>query len=238
MSFPTRTILIVSSDNGIKGKLTDYFTSFGYTINCASTSQHAIEIVNSEFPNLIIIDIILPKQDGFELCREIRAKSTIPIILLSPFTSASDRIVGFEVGADDYITKPFSPKELEIRVCNILKRLTDTNESLRTPIKPKFSFGSLIIDLERKSISNNNVKIKLTTLEFNILQLLVTNTGSVLSRADILNNVWGYVPERTIDLRVVDVHISRLRAKLETDSKSPEYILTIRGGGYMFKNYS
>lgn len=238
MSFPTRTILIVSSDNGIKGKLTDYFTSFGYTINCASTSQQAIEIVNSEFPNLIIIDIILPKHDGFELCREIRTKSTTPIILLSPFTSVSERIVGFEVGADDYITKPFSPKELEIRVCNILKRLTDTNESLRTPIKPKFSFGSLIIDLERKSISNNNVKIKLTTLEFNILQLLVTNTGSVLSRADILNNVWGYVPERTIDLRVVDVHISRLRAKLETDSKSPEYILTIRGGGYMFKNYS
>ena len=180
----------------------------------------------------------MPKHDGFELCREIRTKSTTPIILLSPFTSVSERIVGFEVGADDYLTKPFSPKELEIRVCNILKRLTDTNESLRTPIKPKFSFGSLIIDLERKSISNNNVKIKLTTLEFNILQLLVTNTGSVLSRADILNNVWGYVPERTIDLRVVDVHISRLRAKLETDSKSPEYILTIRGGGYMFKNYS
>ena len=238
MSFPTRTILIVSSDNGIKGKLTDYFTSLGYIINCASTSQQAIEIVNSEFPNLIIIDIILPKHDGFELCREIRTKSTIPIILLSPFTSASERIVGFEVGADDYITKPFSPKELEIRVCNILNRLTDTNESFRTPIKPKFSFGSLIIDLERKSISNNNVKIKLTTLEFNILQLLVTNIGSVLSRADILNNVWGYVPERTIDLRVVDVHISRLRAKLETDSKSPEYILTIRGGGYMFKKYS
>ena len=88
MSFPTRTILIVSSDTGIKGKLTDYFTSFGYTINCASTSQHAIEIVNSEFPNLIIIDIILPKHDGFELCREIRTKSTIPIILLSPFQAS------------------------------------------------------------------------------------------------------------------------------------------------------
>ena len=235
MSFPTRTILIVSSDNGIKGKLTDYFTSFGYTINCASTSQHAIEIVNSEFPNLIIIDIILPKHDGFELCREIRTKSTIPIILLSPFTSASERIVGFEVGADDYITKPFSPKELEIRVCNILKRLTDTNESLRTPIKPKFSFGSLIIDLERKSISNNNVKIKLTTLEFNILQLLVTNTGSVLSRADILNNVWGYKPERAIDTRLVDLYIFRLRSKLKLNGQYPDYISTVRGIGYVFQ---
>ena len=238
MSFPTRTILIVSSDNEIKGKLKKYFISLGYSVNFASSSQSPTEILKSEFPNLIIIDIILPKQDGFELCREIRAKSTIPIILLSPFTSASDRIVGFEVGADDYIAKPFSPKELEIRVCNILNRLADTNECFKTPIKPKFSFGSLVIDLERKSISNNNVKIKLTTLEFNILQLLVTNMGSVLSRADILNNVWGYVPERTIDFRVVDVHISRLRAKLETDSKSPEYILTIRGGGYMFKKYS
>ena len=236
MSLPTKSILIVTNDDDLKIKLNFHLTNLNYKLCCVTTGQAAIEILNTEFPNLVIIDIILPKQDGFELCREIRAISSVPIILLSPFSSNSDRIIGFEVGADDYITKPFSILELKIRIGNILTRLAVTNEGSFISRKPKISFSNFVIDFETKSIcTSTNANIKLTALEFNILELLLMNVDSVISRSDILNNVWGYTPERPIDLRVVDVYISRIRRKLGENSRNPEFILTIRGGGYMFK---
>lgn len=236
MSFPTKNILIVTTEEELKFKLNFHLTNLGYKTRCVNNGESAIEILNTEFPNLVILDIILPKQDGFELCRKIRAAYQVPIILLSPFSSTSDRIIGFEVGADDYLTKPFSAKELEIRIGNILKRLAGTKGNSFTNSKPKISFGSFVIDFETKSIcTTSNANIKLTTLEFNILELLLMNVDSVISRSDILNNVWGYTPERAVDLRVVDVYISRLRNKLGENSRNPTFILTVRGGGYMFK---
>lgn len=236
MSFSSATLLIISDEKTLPRLLKQRFTTVGYQVLVASDGSSALEIINQEFPNLVIIDILLSKQDGFEVCRFIRKASSIPIILISSLTNVSDRIIGLELGADDYITKPFSPQELEARIRSVLRRTTAQKNNL-TYNKQQFYFGTLFIDLNTKQIQKNNVNIKLTGIEFNLLQLLITNAGKNLSRIDILNNVWGYTPERLIDLRVVDVHISRLRRKLEDNPKTPELILTIRGAGYRFQQY-
>lgn len=236
MSFSSATLLIISDEQTLPSLLKQRFTPFGYQVLVTSDGSGAIEIINQEFPNLVIIDILFSKHDGFEVCRFIRKTSSIPIILISSFTNVSDRIIGLELGADDYITKPFSPQELEARIRSVLRR-TAAHKNNLTYNKQQFYFGTLFIDLDTKQVQKNNVNIKLTEIEFNVLKLLLINAGKNLSRVDILNNVWGYTPERLIDLRVVDVHISRLRRKLENDSKNPELILTIRGVGYTFQPY-
>jgi OmpR family response regulator RpaB len=229
-------ILIVDSEIKIRKALATSLSTYSYTVLLASTGEKALKIFNTEQPNLIVLDLLLPKLDGYELCRQIREKAQTPIIILTALSDIPDRILGFELGADDYVLKPFSPKELEARIRSVFRR-TEKTDILYTKKNPGRSFcvGNLIIDTNKRQVLKNNKRIRLTDMEFNLLHLLISKAGERLSRAYILDNVWGYTPERYGDTRVVDVHISRLRAKLEEDQANPDLIITARGTGYMFQ---
>ena len=158
--------------------------------------------------------------------------------MLTALGDISDRVMGLELGADDYVMKPFSPKELEARIRSVLRRTGSFNILASNNIDQSIlKFGTLAIDTNKRQVFKGNERIKLTGMEFNLLELLVTKAGERLSRAMILDRVWGYTPERYLDTRVVDVHISRLRSKLEEDPSNPDLIITARGTGYMFQRY-
>jgi OmpR family response regulator RpaB len=185
----------------------------------------------------VVLDVMMPKMDGYGVTREIRRTSDVPIIILTALGDVSERITGLELGADDYVIKPFSPKELEARVKAVLRRTN--NREMVTPAgkvtKNVITTGNIKIDTARRQVYRKNERIRLTGMEFSLLELLVNNSGQAFSRNEILQHVWAYPPDHRIDTRVVDVHISRLRSKLETDPANPELILTARGIGYMFQ---
>jgi len=231
-------ILLVTVETNLRLLLHRRLVKLGYQLLIALDGYEAISRATSELPSLIIIDIILPKFDGFEVCHRIRKNSKAPIILLSPFVSVSDLLMYLDLGVDGYITKPFSPKELETRIRSVMQRCYSENDSFVLKSKQKrFCFGDLVIDWKTKEILKKSVKIKLTRIEYSLLELLINNAGKNLSRFEILTNVWGYIPERSIDMRVVDVYISRLRSKIEDDPGKPNLIITTRGTGYMFPEY-
>lgn len=227
-------ILLVDPEPQIQKLLTNRFTELGYKITLATDGNKALEIFEKEPLDLVILDPMLPGIDGFTLCRKMRECSELPIIILSGCFDISDRVMGLEAGADDYLTKPFSLKELEARVRSLLRRTNDSLSQKRIGI---IKIDQLYIDLQKRVVLNNNSKIKLTDIEHRLLELLINQSGKYLSRETILDNVWGYTPERAIDTRIVDVHISRLRSKIELNPKNPDLIVTIRGIGYMFQHY-
>ncbi|GIW23219.1 MAG: hypothetical protein KatS3mg068_2226 [Candidatus Sericytochromatia bacterium] len=175
----------------------------------------------------------MPKVDGLQVCKEIRKNLTTPIIMLTAKGEVVDKIQALELGADDYIVKPFSPRELEARIKAVLRRIVSDNTK-QSIIK----VDSLTIDTGKRQVLRGDQKIKLTEMEFNLLELLASNPGKPYSRSEILHQVWGYRINQYSDTRVVDVHVSRLRSKLEKDPSDPELILTARGTGYMFQNYT
>lgn len=229
-------ILIVDDEITICQILETRLTIRGYKVYTATNGEQALEVFYRENPDLIVLDIMLPQLDGYGVCRELRKESNVPIIILTALGDISDRVMGLEFGADDYVCKPFSPKELEARIRAVLRRANIPQSTQYKQTKPILTISNLIIDLNKRQVSRSGKKIHLTGMEFNLLEILVTNTGKRLPRALILNSVWGYVPERYVDTRVVDVHISRLRAKLEDDPSNPDLILTARGTGYMFRS--
>nr|BED43137.1 hypothetical protein [Pyropia sp. Myanmar_A]BED43334.1 hypothetical protein [Pyropia sp. Myanmar_B]BED43531.1 hypothetical protein [Pyropia sp. Myanmar_C] len=178
---------------------------------------------------------MMPKLDGYGVCQELRKESDVPIIMLTALGEVCDRITGLEIGADDYVVKPFSPKELEARIRSVLRRADKITSNLGAPNSGIISIGFLKIDTNKRQVYKNNERVRLTGMEFSLLELLVSKAGEPFSRACILQEVWGYTPERHVDTRVVDVHISRLRAKLEDDPSNPDLILTARGTGYLFQ---
>ena len=201
-------ILVVDDEISIRRILETRLSMIGYSVITAGDGEEALELYKKEMPNLIILDIMMPKLDGYGVCQEIRKDSDTPIIMLTALGDVADRITGLELGADHYVVKPFSPKELEARIK---------------------------IDTNRRQVYKQNEKIRLTGMEFSLLELLMSKSGEAFSRASILQEVWGYTPERHVDTRVVDVHISRLRSKLEEDPSNPDLILTARGTGYLFQ---
>jgi len=224
-------ILIVDSETTVRQSLAKHFIDTGYKVFLSTNGAEALKITNREDINLVILDILLPKIDGYEVCRQIRKNLHIPIIILTALDSFNNRIMGLESGANDFLSKPVSLKELEIKVHYSFQ------EFKKRPTQQEiFYFGSLIINLTKQQVFINNRQLLLTEIEFSLLQLLVQNAGRELSRAIILDNIWGYTPERDIDMRIVDVHISRLRSKLEKNPKNPDFILTVRGIGYVFQN--
>ena len=229
-------VLIVDDDLEILLFLGARLTNIGYKVFLASNGKDALVSFNKELPDLIILDIILPKLDGYEVCRKIRTYSQTPLFIITSLDSISDRTTGLELGANDYLIKPFSPKELEARIDSLLGLFNrPTNHFLKNPHK-RIQIDNLIIDLSTKIIETKYSKIKLTSIEHTLLELLIANAGQKLSRSKILNNVWGYTPERYVDTRIVDVNISRLRAKIEADPVNPSLIITVRGIGYMFRD--
>ena len=230
-----KKILVVDDEKSIIKILETRLSAIGYLVVSACDGEEALSIFHKENPNLIILDIMMPKLDGYGVCQEIRKESDIPIIMLTALGDISDRITGLELGADDYIVKPFSPKELEARIKSVLRRTEKILTIANMPRSGIINIGLLKVDTNKKQAYKNNIKIRLTGMEFSLLELLVSRAGAPFSRASILQEVWGYMPERHVDTRVVDVHISRLRAKLEDDPSNPDLILTARGTGYLFQ---
>ncbi len=228
-------ILIIDNEIETGQLLKRRLTNLGYTVILTLTVNDALVSFTRECFDLVIIDIILPKLDGYEICRKIRNTSKVPIILLSALGSIQNRIMGLDLGADDYIIKPFSPKELEARIRSVLRRYT-IHHILARKGKKNLEIGNLVINLNKRFVFKNNLEIKLTSIESNVLELLVNNAGKELSRTMILDNVWGYTPQRIVDTRIVDVHISRLRSKIEENPSDPDLIITVRGIGYVFLN--
>ncbi len=236
-----RQIILVADDEAsIRRILETRLKMIGYEVITASDGEEAIAMFNKHNPDLIVLDVMMPKLDGYGVTREVRRTSDVPIIILTALSDVSERITGLELGADDYVTKPFSPKELEARVKSVLRRTTnrETIASSGKVAKNVISTGQIKIDTVRRQVFRKNERIRLTGMEFSLLELLVNNSGQAFSRNEILQHVWAYPPDHRIDTRVVDVHISRLRSKLETDPTNPELILTARGMGYMFQRIS
>jgi len=224
-----RTILIVEDDKALIEVLKYNLGKEGYNIVTAFDGSQAIEVARKSRPNVILLDVMLPEMDGFEVCRILRKETMVPIMMLTAKDGEIDKIVGLEIGADDYLTKPFSMRELVARVRVMLRRAEMAETKSPEPDIP-LRVGELEIDTARRRASIGGSLLKLTTKEFNLLLFLAENRGIVFSRDKLLEKVWGYdYPGGT---RSVDVHIRWLREKIEANPAKPQYLLTVRGVGY------
>ncbi|ACC81688.1 response regulator transcription factor RpaB [Nostoc punctiforme] len=229
------TILVVDDEASIRRILQTRLEMIGYHVVTASDGEEALSAWSRETPDLIVLDVMMPKLDGYGVCLELRKQSDVPIIMLTALADVADRITGLELGADDYMIKPFSPKELEARIASLLRRRfhkSDINTII--PNSLIIHVGNLKIDVNKRQVHKNEQRIRLTGIEFSLLELLVNHSGRVFSRLEILQQLWGFVPGSHTDTRVVDVHISRLLTKVESDPNDPEFIITAKGSGYFF----
>jgi two-component system, OmpR family, response regulator len=229
-------VLIAEDDKNLLDILRYNLEKEGYQVVTAQTGVQALEKTRSEKPDLLILDIMLPEIDGFEICRIIRKEMTIPILMLTAKADEVDKIVGLELGADDYMTKPFSTRELLARIKAMLRRVEMVSESLTTSsttTSTVLEFGELKLDTARHVVTRNNTPVDLGPKEFDLLAFLMLNKGQVFSRDTLLDKVWGY--EFTGDTRTVDVHVRWLRQKIEASPEKPVYLCTIRGVGYKFE---
>ncbi|MFN5194595.1 MAG: response regulator transcription factor RpaB [Cyanobacteriota bacterium] len=233
---PTRkeTLQVVDDEASIRRILETRLSMIGYQVITAADGEEALETFHRVQPDLVVLDVMMPKLDGYGVCQELRKHSDVPIVMLTALGDVADRITGLELGADDYVVKPFSPKELEARIRCVLRRV-EKDQGGGVPSTGVIQVGELRIDTNKRQVYRDNERIRLTGMEFSLLELLVSRSGEPFSRGEILKEVWGYTPERHVDTRVVDVHISRLRSKLEDDPANPELILTARGTGYLFQ---
>ena len=234
MNYPINqqhSILVVDDEVSIRRIIETRLTMAGYKIFTAANGLEALEIFGHQDPDLIVLDVMMPELDGYCVCQAIRKTSRVPIIMLTAMSEVADRIAGLEMGADDYIVKPFSPKELESRIRSILRR-ADALNLLNHQSTGVIEIGSLYIDTNKRQVYQYGKQVSLTYMEFGLLLLLASRPGEVISRQELLQNIWGYSKESMIDTRVVDVHISRLRKKLKVNLQESELIETVRGIGY------
>ena len=227
-------ILVVDDEASIRRILETRLSMIGYDVVTAGDGEEALRMFPHFQPDLVVLDVMMPKLDGYDVCQQLRRESDIPIIMLTALGNVADRITGLELGADDYVVKPFSPKELEARIRSILRRV-EKNGATSIPSSGVIHVGSIKIDTNKRQVYKGKERIRVTGIEFSLLELLVSRSGELISRNEILTEVWGYTLENHVDTRVVDVHISRLRTKLEDDPSNPELILTARGTGYLFQ---
>jgi DNA-binding response OmpR family regulator len=224
-------ILLVDDEQAVQTLLTYPLRKEGYEVVGAKDGQEALDRFSEDRFDLVVLDIMLPKLDGIEVCRRLRTRSQVPIIMLTAKGDEIDKVAGLEMGADDYITKPFSVREFRSRVKAALRR--GNMASLPTADEP-IRVGRLEIDPERRAVTLDGTPVKLTYVEFEILASLAAAPGRVFTREALLEHIWGDSTYR--DPRTVDVHIRHLREKLETDPKDPEYLFTVRGVGYRFRD--
>ncbi|MGC9393511.1 MAG: response regulator [Anaerolineae bacterium] len=232
-------ILVVEDDQVLRETLAYNLNKEGYTVLTAEDGSVAVETTRREKPNLIVLDLMLPGIDGFEVCRIVRRESNVPILMLTARTDEVDRVVGLEVGADDYVTKPFSMRELLARIKAHLRRERMIRETLTPPVthttdlKPPLSFGNLSIDLNRCEVMLDGDILPLKPKEYELLASLALHKGQVLSRPQLMQSVWGW--DHSVNSRTIDVHIRWLRRKIEPDPDNPTRIVTVRGIGYRFE---
>jgi DNA-binding response OmpR family regulator len=225
-------ILLVDDEHSVQKLLSSALRKDGYEVVAALDGRAALDRVADGAFDLIVLDLTLPKIDGFEVCRQVRATSAVPIIMLTAKVEEIDKVLGLEIGADDYITKPFSMREFRSRVKAVLRRsqLVRVEETAQEALED----GELRIDFDRREVTIDGKEVRLTYVEFEILAALARNPGRVYSRQTLLERVWGDSAYR--DPRTVDVHIRHLREKLERDPKTPELVQTMRGVGYRFRD--
>ncbi len=229
-----KTILIIEDEKNINDILAFKFSKEGYKTLSAFDGIKGLEMALSENPDIILLDVMLPGMDGFEVCRRVRDRSNVPIIMLTAREDEVDKVLGLELGADDYITKPYSARELTARVrANLRRSAYDVVEvaSTASDVNTVVS-GDLSINIERYEVLKGGENVDITLREFELLKFLATQPDKIFSREKLLENVWGY--EYYGDVRTVDVTVRRLREKIEDDPSLPKYIITKRGLGYYF----
>jgi len=222
------TVLVVDDEPIVRDVVVRYLRRDGFETLEAGDGEEARELIERDRPELVVLDLMLPGTDGLALCRWIRAQSNLPVIMLTARGDEADRIVGLELGADDYVTKPFSPRELAARVRAVLRRSTKPP----TPPVARLEFEDLELDAGTREVHAQGQKLKLTAKEFDLLYFLASNPRRVFSRDQLMQSVWGY--EAALDTGTVTVHVRRLRSKIEVDPASPRHLETVWGVGYRF----
>jgi two-component system response regulator ResD len=224
-------VLVIDDEPRILEVVQKYLTREGYQVETARDGEAALMNFSAHNPDIIVLDLMLPKIDGLEVFRRMRARSSVPVIMLTAKGEETDRVVGLELGADDYMTKPFSPRELVARVKAVLRRAT-SGSMLYTGERP-ITRGDLRIDPRARSVEAQGKAVELTSKEFDLLWFLASHPGQVFTRTQLLDNIWGY--EFYGDASTVTVHVRRVREKIETDPANPHYITTVWGVGYKFE---
>jgi DNA-binding response OmpR family regulator len=221
------TVLVVDDEPTIREIVVRYLARDGYHTLEAADGDRARELVDTERPDLVVLDLMLPGMDGLELCRWIRTRSHLPVIMLTARGEETDRIIGLELGADDYVTKPFSPRELAARVRTVLRRAepVGTNEE-------RLAFDGLVIDSSTRRVTKQGRPLRLTAREFELLWFLASHPERVFSREHLMRKVWGY--SAALDTGTVTVHVRRLREKIEDEPSCPRHLETVWGVGYRF----
>jgi len=221
------TVLVVDDEPTIRDVVVRYLRRDGYETLEAADGNRARELIEQSTPSLVVLDVMLPGTDGLALCRWIRSRSSLPVILLTARGDEVDRIVGLELGADDYVTKPFSPRELAARVRTVLRRLGP-----QAPAEERLAWDGLVIDAATREVTRRRHLVQLTAKEFDLLRFLAGHPRRVFSRDQLMSRVWGY--EAAYDTGTVTVHVRRLREKLEDDPSRPQLLETVWGVGYRF----
>lgn len=223
-------ILVIDDDKELNALLRDYLGTHGFVVHTVEHPNSGLEYLEQQLPDAIILDVMLPDMDGFSVCREIRKRFSVPILMLTARGDVQDRIVGLEIGADDYLPKPFEPRELVARIRSIFRRSIETGSNLHIE-----KHGKLTINFNSRTVSISGEEINLTTNEYELLHFLIQNKGRVLDRNQLIEHLRGI--DWDSSNRSIDMLVSRIRQKLKDDSRNPQYIKTITGTGYIFLNH-
>ncbi len=221
-------VLVVDDEPIVREVVVKYLENAGFETLEAEDGLAARALLERETPNAVVLDVMMPRLDGLELCRWIRARSDVPVIMLTALGEEADRIVGLELGADDYVTKPFSPRELAVRVKAVLRRTT-----IGAAKAERIEVGDLAVDSSTREVLKAGAPLRLTAMEFDLLWFLASHPRRVFSRAQLMESVWGY--QASFDTGTLTVHIRRLREKIEDDPSAPGHLQTVWGVGYRFQ---
>ena len=222
-----KRVLVVDDDVNVRDVVRRYLQHAGYDVALAGTGEEALDVADHAPPDLVVLDLMLPGIDGFEVCRRLRQRGSVPVVMLTARGDEDDRIAGLQLGADDYVAKPFSPRELVLRVGSVLRRASTEP----TPPREELVDGDLVVDVSARRATRAGAPLSLTTREFDLLEFLVAHAGTAFTRAELLSRVWGW---DFGDQSTVTVHVRRLREKVEQDPARPSRIATVWGVGYRY----
>jgi two-component system response regulator RegX3 len=222
-------ILVVEDEESLSDPLAYLLTREGFEVAVAADGHAALDEFDRSGADLVLLDLMLPGLPGNEVCRQLRSRSTVPVIMLTAKDSEIDKVVGLEIGADDYVTKPYSSRELVARIRAVLRRRAEPEDLLAGTIEA----GPVRMDVERHVVTVSGASVPMPLKEFELLEMLLRNAGRVLTRGQLIDRVWG--SDYVGDTKTLDVHVKRLRAKIEPDPKEPRYLVTVRGLGYKFE---
>ncbi len=222
-------VLVVEDEESFSDALSYMLRKEGFEVSVAATGTAAIKEFDRAGADIVLLDLMLPEMSGSEVCRQLRTRSTVPIIMVTARDSEIDKVVGLEIGADDYVTKPYSPRELVARIRAVMRRQTEPAELLPATLEA----GPVRMDVDRHVVTVSGEQVPLPLKEFELLEMLLRNAGRVLTRGQLIDRVWG--ADYVGDTKTLDVHVKRLRSKIEPEPSTPRYIVTVRGLGYKFE---